>query len=148
MILQFLSFISRLTEDRFLNESFRRNQFNFLVYGRERPYSSKNKKIIVQTFGLFFYSMIFTHYFLSLDKIYNNQNQEGFIICQKQQLKLFCKRGWSQKFQKIYRKTPLLETLFNKIAGLYACCVNIVVFWLHTVEYFYTNKTDFFFSYH
>ena len=83
MILQFLSFISRLTEDRFLNESFRRNQFNFLVYGRERPYSSKNKKIIVQTFGLFFYSMIFTHYFLSLDKIYNNQNQEGFIICQK-----------------------------------------------------------------
>ena len=56
----------------------RRIHFNLSVYGRGRPYFSKNKKIILQNFGLLaffqiFYSMFLLYYFLFLDKTYNNQ---------------------------------------------------------------------------
>ena len=78
---------------------FRRNQFNLLVYGRDRPYFSKRKKIILQNFGLLaflnFYSMFLFYCFMLLDKTYNNQNQEGFIICQKQLLEVFRKKRCS-----------------------------------------------------
>ena len=64
-----------------------RNQFNLLVDGRDQPYLSKNKKNITNfgllTFLNFFYSMFLIHYFLFLDKTYNNQNQEGFIMSEE-----------------------------------------------------------------
>ena len=36
--------------------------------------------------------MFLLYYSLFLDKTYNNQNQEGFIICQKQALEVFRKK--------------------------------------------------------
>ena len=64
-----------------------RNQFNLLVDGRDQPYLSKNKKNITNfgllTFLNFFDSMFLIHYFLFLDKTYNNQNQEGFIMSEE-----------------------------------------------------------------
>ena len=32
------------------------------------------------------------------------------------------------KFRKFHRKALVLESLFNRVAGLLACCVNIAVF--------------------
>ena len=58
-------------------------------------------------------------YFLFLGKTYNNQKQKGFIIFQKKPLEL------SENF---HRKTPVLESLFSKVAGLQVCSVNIIVF--------------------
>ena len=75
---------------------------------------SKNEKIILQIFwfisflDFFFYSLFLLKCFLFLDKTYNNQNQEGFIIFQK------C----SPKCRKFYRKTRVLETVFNEVARL------------------------------
>ena len=31
---------------------------------------------------------------------------------------MFCKKGCSKKFRKSHRETPVLESLFNKVAGL------------------------------
>ena len=36
----------------------------------------------------------------------------------KQPLEVFCKKRCSWKFRRIYKKTPALESLFNKIEGL------------------------------
>ena len=35
---------------------------------------------------------------------------------QKQPPELFCKKSCSEKIRKFHRKTPVLETLFNKVA--------------------------------
>ena len=40
---------------------------------------------------------------------------------QKQPPELFCKKKAFEKFCKFYRKTPVLESLFNKVASLMAC---------------------------
>ena len=40
---------------------------------------------------------------------------------QKQTPKVFYKKGCSKKFRNIHRKTPVLESLFNKVAKLKAC---------------------------
>ena len=37
---------------------------------------------------------------------------------QKQPPEAFCKKMCSWKFHKIHRKTPVPETIFNKVAGL------------------------------
>ena len=37
-------------------------------------------------------------------------------ILQKSPPKVFCEKRWSGKFRKTHRKTPVLESLFNKIA--------------------------------
>ena len=47
------------------------------------------------------------------------QRSPGFV--QKQPPKMFCKKRCSQKYRKFHRKTPVLESLFNNIAGLQAC---------------------------
>ena len=36
---------------------------------------------------------------------------------QKQPLDVFCRKSYSQKFRNIYRKTSVLESLFNRLAG-------------------------------
>ena len=38
----------------------------------------------------------------------------------KQPPVVFCKKRCSKKFRKFHRKTPMLESLFNKVAGLKA----------------------------
>ena len=49
------------------------------------------------------------------------------IICvaarkiQKQPSEVFCKNRCSSKIHKIHRKTPVFQSLFNKVAGLQAC---------------------------
>ena len=40
---------------------------------------------------------------------------------QKQSLQLFCKQRCSQKFCKFHSETPVLKSLFNRVAGLQAC---------------------------
>ena len=62
--------------------------------------------------------MLLLHYFPLLDKTYNNQNQEGFIMCQRQSLEAFRKKKCSLKFRKFHRKTPVLWSLCNNVAAL------------------------------
>ena len=50
----------------------------------------------------------------------------------------------------IYRTTPVSKSLFDKVAGLQACCVNIVVFWIMFSTFIRTKQICIFsfFSYH
>ena len=41
-----------------------------------------------------------------------------FFDTQKQPPEAFCKKGCSWNFDKFHRKTPVLESLFDKVAGL------------------------------
>ena len=44
------------------------------------------------------------------------------ILCgniQKQPQEVFCKNGCPYKFHKFHKKTPVLESFFNKVAGVY-----------------------------
>ena len=45
------------------------------------------------------------------------------MLCksQKQPPEVFCKKRCSEKFRKITLKIPVLESLFNKVAGLKTC---------------------------
>ena len=38
---------------------------------------------------------------------------------QKQPLKVFCKKSFIRNFRKFHKKTPMLESLFDKVAALY-----------------------------
>ena len=49
-------------------------------------------------------------------EIYFLMNQ--FFDTQKQPPEAFCKKGCSWNFDKFHRKTPVLESLFDKVAGL------------------------------
>ena len=55
--------------------------------GATNPILAKTKKFFTNfgllTFLKFFYPMFLIHYFLFLDKTYNNQNQEGFIMSEE-----------------------------------------------------------------
>ena len=44
----------------------------------------------------------------------------SFLESKKQPPEMFCKIRCSEKFQKVGRKTPVLESLFNKITGFQA----------------------------
>ena len=55
---------------------------------------------------------------------YSNMNKttvEAYVQFQKQPPAVFCKKSCSLKFRKFHRKTPVLESLLNKVAGLQAC---------------------------
>ena len=55
---------------------------------------------------------------------YSNMNKttvEAYVQFRKQPPAVFCKKSCSLKFRKFHRKTPVLESLFNKVAGLQAC---------------------------
>ena len=43
---------------------------------------------------------------------------ETTFIFQKQTPEVLCKNSFSEKFSKFHRKTPVLESLFNKVAVL------------------------------
>ena len=47
------------------------------------------------------------------------QRSPGFV--QKQPPEVFCKKRCSWNFRKFHRKAPVLESLFNNVAGLQAC---------------------------
>ena len=40
-------------------------------------------------------------------------------------VEVFCKKSCSQRFRKFHRKTPMLESLFNRVAGLTTILKNI-----------------------
>ena len=44
-----------------------------------------------------------------------------FNQVQKKPPDVFSKKRCSEKFHKFYRKTPVLESLFKKVAGLQGC---------------------------
>ena len=46
------------------------------------------------------------------------QRSPGFV--QKQPLEVFGKKRCSEKFRNFHRKTPVLESLFNNVAGVQA----------------------------
>ena len=71
----------------------RQKRLILLVYGRKQPYFSKNKGIL-ENFGCFFL-LRFYCYLLFLHKTYNNQNQKGYITCQKKPLEVLCKKRYS-----------------------------------------------------
>ena len=50
--------------------------------------------------------------------ILNFFHQIPSILLQKQQPEIFCVKRCSQKLYKIRRKTPMQESLFNKVGGL------------------------------
>ena len=49
------------------------------------------------------------------------QSELFFKNCQKQPSEVFCRRRSSLKFRKFHWKTSVLESIFNKVAGLKAC---------------------------
>ena len=68
-------------------------------------------------------SKINEHWFVNLVTL---QGERKSIVnssyqVQKQSRKVFCKKSCSQKLRRIHRKTPMLESLFNKVADLKAC---------------------------
>ena len=72
----------------------------FQPTGTTDPLLRKNKKTNITNFGLLvflkkFDSMFWLYYFLFLVKTYNDQNQKGFTICQKQPLKVFRRKRCS-----------------------------------------------------
>ena len=108
--------IIRYMDDR------RQGQFNLLVNGQNRSNFKQKRKSNITKFWLIrffkiFYSMCLIYYLRFLDKTYNNQNQEGFIICQKKPPEVFCKKWWSWKCWKFNKKTAMLEFIF---VGVYA----------------------------
>ena len=50
-----------------------------------------------------------------------NEQQRSPEFGQKQPLEAFCKKRCFKNFRKFHRKTPVLESLFNNVAGLQAC---------------------------
>ena len=70
----------------------RRSQFNLIDYGPDRPQFNQKQKNNITKFWLvslflFIHPIFSLYYFIFLDKTYNNQNQEGFIICQKRHIR-------------------------------------------------------------
>ena len=49
-----------------------------------------------------------------------NEPQISTGLVKKQPREMFCKKG-VLKFRKFYRKTPVLESIFNNISGLQSC---------------------------
>ena len=49
------------------------------------------------------------------------ESELSFKNCQKQPLEVFCRKRSFLKFWKLHWKTSVLESLFNKAAGLKAC---------------------------
>ena len=62
--------------------------------------------------------------------IFHNFSEQ--LLCRKAILKqtpeAFCKKGCFQKFCNIHRKTPVLESIFNKVAALLKRDSNTVTF--------------------
>ena len=57
------------------------------------------------------------------------QRSPGFV--QKQPLELFCRKICFKKFHKFPRKTPVLESLFNSVAGRNFICERLLLFVSH-----------------
>ena len=70
---------------------------------------------------------------------------------QKQHLEVFLKMKCSERFRKIQRKTPVLEPLFNKVAGIKMC--NFIketlskVFPVNFVKFLRTPSGEIFYCY-
>ena len=53
---------------------------------------------------------------------FSNAIKKDFMrYFQKQPRNMFCKKRCSKTFCKFHRKTPMLQSLFNNVAGLQAC---------------------------
>ena len=50
-----------------------------------------------------------------------SSNFVSMVQVEKQPPDVFCKNRYSEKIRKFHRKTPVLESLFNKVAGLRVC---------------------------
>ena len=77
--------------------------FSILIH--EKMGNRQHKSRVLKLFSIFPY-WIFFYVITHLDLI------------QKQPPEMFCKKRCSQKFHKIHKKTPVPESLFNKVAGL------------------------------
>ena len=56
---------------------------------------------------------------LFLENVYNKYSTTDVILeIRKQSPGVFYKKSFSWKFRKIHGKTPVSESLFNKVAGL------------------------------
>ena len=62
------------------------------------------------TLGTLFFKILLYDILISLIK--------EVLATQKQPLEVFCGKTFSYKIQKFHKKTPMLESLFNKVAGL------------------------------
>ena len=69
---------------------------------------------------LFTISLIDLKMFFISVKYFSTTAFNPFFIFKKQPsfFEVFCKRTCYEKFNKLNRKTPVLESLFNKVAGL------------------------------
>ena len=77
----------------------------FSISIHEKMGNRQHKSRVLKLFSIFPY-WIFFYVITHLDLI------------QKQPPEVFCKKRCSQKFHKIHKKTPVPESLFNKVAGL------------------------------
>ena len=67
------------------------------------------------------------HFFLGSINVQSMFSLVYTVYCQKPapEVKVFCKKRYSEKFCKFHWKTPVLESLFNKVAGLTRILKNI-----------------------
>ena len=66
---------------------------------------------------------------------YEPQKSPGFV--QKQPPEFLCKKRCSEKYCKFHRKTPVLESLFNNVAGPQACnfIKKILQYWCFPIKF-------------
>ena len=110
---------------------------NLLIIGTDFSklgvYSNSFKIALWEVFGkwrhfqlsLLFQEMQVIRYFLCVRVLVKNLWTDCWIVTvayfKKQPPEAFCKKRCSKKFRKFYRKTPVLESLFNKAAGPKTC---------------------------
>ena len=71
------------------------------------------------------------------------QRSPGFF---QKQPEMFCKKSCSEKYRKFHRKTPVLESLFNNVAGPQTMIIMVALFCYSSV-FFFSERYHFVFSF-
>ena len=79
--------------------------------------TNSNLRSIVQVYHFFLGSINVQRMFSLVYTVYYQKPAR--------EVEVFCKKRYSEKFCKFHRKTPVLESLFNKVAGLTRILKNI-----------------------
>ena len=93
---------------------------------RVKQFKKLNYLIVISVFKKWRKNLIFK---MIQNKSMKCRNTNASRTRKKQPPELFYKSRFSQNFRNIYRKSPVLESLLNKVAGLEVCnFINTSVF--------------------
>ena len=104
-------------DKKFFDENLLLLLFQLLKFRKLRK--SKSKKIYIRRRPPKFWVQSIFNYNLQQNLRFLQLSSRYYLLRQKQPPEVFCKHRCSQKFLKIHRKTPVLESLFNKASGLW-----------------------------